>query len=313
MQISDKHHYVPKLLLRPWLVEQDGHNNLYGYWWDAKTQKLACKKKGLDAFCFQLDLLSLHAHKLGRDALERVFFGEIDRKGAEARDLLVENGPTKLSAERRGDFARLLLSLDVRRPVNVERVRMEGREYFAEGLNTDPQVLAAMAEHGIHETPSDYIENVLGASLEDRALVKIQRLVDNLEVGEVLVNAYWKLKKLGPSDGSFALSDRPLIRKHGYNSPGAIWVLPLTPKVAFFAVNHPENLAKLRRVPAHRFAQETNKCSTWQAERFVFSADVHHETWLGKYLRQKTLRLAGLGGISHQRNRFEGFFGTVFV
>ncbi|MDQ6868989.1 MAG: hypothetical protein M3178_11505 [Pseudomonadota bacterium] len=188
-----------------------------------------------------------------------MFFGEIDRKGAEARDLLVENGPTKLSAERRGDFARLLLSLDVRRPVNVKRVRMEGREYFAEGLNTDPQILAAMAKLYIHETPSDYTENVLGASLEDRALVKIQRLVDNPKVGSVLINAHWDLKKLGPSDGSFVLADRPLIRINGYDSPGATWVLPLTTKVAFFAVNHPTNLANLRSVPAHRFANETNK------------------------------------------------------
>jgi Protein of unknown function (DUF4238) len=288
VQVSDKNHYVPKLLLRPWLIEQDGQRNLYGYWWDTKTQKLACKKKGLDAFCFRPDLLSLHAHKLGRDALERVFFGEIDRKGAEARDLLVENGPTKLSAERRGDFARLLLSLDVRRPVNVKRVRMEGREYFAEGLNTDPQILAAMTKLDIRETPSDYTENVLGASLEDRALAGIQRLVDNPTVGKFLINAHWDLKKLGPSDGSFVLSDRPLIRINGYDSPGAIWVLPLTTKVAFFAVNHPTNLANLRRVPAHRFANETNKASALQKEKFVFSADKNHEKWLGKYLCQNT-------------------------
>jgi Protein of unknown function (DUF4238) len=138
VKVSDKHHYVPKLLLRPWLIEQDGQNYLHGYWWDTRTQELKCKKKGLDAFCFQLELLSLRAHKLGRDALERVFFGEIDRKGAEARDSLLENGPAKLSAEQRADFARLLLSLDVRRRVNVERVRIEGREYFVNGLNTDP-------------------------------------------------------------------------------------------------------------------------------------------------------------------------------
>jgi len=289
-------------------VEQDGHNNLYGYSWDTKTQKLACKKKGLDAFCFQLGLLSLRVHKLGRDALERSFFGEIDGRGAEARDLLLENGPAKLSADHRCDFVRLLLSLDVRRPVNVERVRMEGRDYFAKGLNTDPQILAVMAEHGLHETPSDYVEKVLGASLEDRALSGIQRLVDNPTVGGVLINARWDLKKLGPSDGSFVLSDRPLIRIHGYNSPGATWVLPLTPKVAFFAVNHAENLAKLRSVPPHRFAKETNKSSTLQAERFVFSTDVHHETWLGKYLRWQMGR-----DFAPKESALKAFLGTVFV
>ena|GEM_PF-1007642 len=298
VQQSDRHHFVPKLLLRPWLVEQDGQRNLHGYWWNTKThnQKLACKKRGLEAFCFKLDLLSLRAHKLGRDAIERVFFGEIDRKGAQARDLLLENGPAKLSSERRVDFARLLLSLEARRPATVKRVRTDGRDYFAKELNTDRQILAAMAEHGVVETPSDYVENVLGVSLEDKALAGIQRLIDNPAVGNVLINAHWDLKKLGLSDGSFVLSDRPLIRIHGYNSPGATWVLPLTPEVAFFAVNHAANLAKLRSVPAHRFAKETNKSSALQTECFVFSADLHHEVWLGKYLRQKTRATAAPDG-----------------
>jgi Protein of unknown function (DUF4238) len=288
VQISNKHHYVPKFLLKPWLIEHNGQKILHGYWRDTKTQKLACKIKGLGAFCVQLDLLSLRAHKLGSDALERVFFGEIDRKGAEARNSLIENVPNQLSIEQRADFVRLLLSLDGRRPANVKRVRIEGREYFANGLNTDPQILAAMAQHGIHVAPSDYVENVLDVSLEDKALVGIQRLVDNPVVGKVLINAQWDLKKLGPSDGSFVLSDRPLIRIHGYDSPGATWLLPLTTKIAFLAVNHPQKLATLRSLPAHRFAIETNKRSALQAEQFVFSADKNHENWLGKYLCKHT-------------------------
>jgi hypothetical protein len=121
-------------------------------------------------------------------------------------------------------------------------------------------------------------------------------LIDNPEVGNVLINAHWDLKKLGLSDGSFVLSDRPLIRIHGYNSPGATWVLPLTPAVAFFAVNHAANLAKLRSVPAHRFAKEMNKSSALQTERFVFSADLHHEVWLWEIPPPKDARAAAPDG-----------------
>jgi len=74
LNASRDHHFVPKLLLRPWLVDAaDGQRALLGYWWDSRTQKLAVKRKGLEAFCFQLDLLTLASHHLGRDALERVF------------------------------------------------------------------------------------------------------------------------------------------------------------------------------------------------------------------------------------------------
>jgi hypothetical protein len=62
---SHKHHFVPKLLLRPWLREGPGGQlNLWGYHWDHRRAQLACKRRGLDAFCFQIDLLTLQAHAL---------------------------------------------------------------------------------------------------------------------------------------------------------------------------------------------------------------------------------------------------------
>lgn len=82
---SHNHHFVPKLLLRPWLIDGvQGHLDLHGYWWDPRKQRLVCKKRGLNSFCCQLDLLTLRQHRLGRDAIERIFFGDVDTRGAEA-------------------------------------------------------------------------------------------------------------------------------------------------------------------------------------------------------------------------------------
>lgn len=132
-QEARDHHFVPMFLLRPWLVEgADGDLNLHGYWWDEKRAKLVCKRRGLKSFCFQIDLLSLKAHNLGRDAIERLFFGEIDTKGAAARGVLLTDGAPKLSEDQRCDFARLLLSLDARRPTFVKRLRAEGAIVFGE-------------------------------------------------------------------------------------------------------------------------------------------------------------------------------------
>lgn len=104
-----------------------------------------CKKeKGLDGFCFQLDLLTLKSHNLGRDAIERIFFGEVDTKGAIARDLLLQSGPQSLTGEQRCDFARLLLSLDVRRPIIVEKLRNEGTETNKASFDSDPEILSVI-------------------------------------------------------------------------------------------------------------------------------------------------------------------------
>ena len=287
-QEARDHHFVPRTLLRPWLVEEaDGDLDLHGYWWDEKQAKLVCKRRGLKSFCFQIDLLSLKAHNLGRDAIERLFFGEIDTKGAAARDVLLTDGAPRLSEDQRCDFARLLLSLDARRPAIVKRLRAEGTSYLANELDSDPRIRTAMAVFD-NEKPSSYVERELGWSLEDQALTVIQGLVDNPKVGKRLINAHWGVKRLGSFDGSFVLSDRPLIRTLGYDKPGAIWALPLTPKAAFIAANHHDNYERLMRTSAPRFAKSMNRDSTAQTERFVFSTEMDHEKWLSKYLRRST-------------------------
>jgi len=239
----------------------------------------------LDSFCHEPDLLSLNSHELRNDAIENEFFGEIDTKGASARDALMSNGPRGLDIDKRCDFARLLLSLEARWPVNVHRLRTEGRGYLANELDSDSEILRVMNEAGIAANPSEYVETQLGWSLEDRAVASIQELVDNPEVGKRLINAHWAVKRITQREGSLVLSDRPLIRIHGYNRPGATWVLPLDPYAAFIACNDPKNLTKLTKLSGQRFVKETNRSSVNQAERFVFCADQSHEDWVGKYLK----------------------------
>lgn len=285
-----KHHFVPKLLLRPWLHRNANNQNvLCGYYWNDRRGQLDKKCRGLDSFCFQLDLLMLKSHGVGRDAIERRFFGEVDTKGATARDILLRSGPQYLTGDQRCDFTRLLLSLDARRPDIVEKLREEGVQTYKTGLDSDPEILPAMMDAGIEEAPSSYYERTKGVSLEDAAVITIQRLVDNPEVGGRLINAHWYVKHLGEHDGSLVLADRPLIRIRGYDHPGAAWVLPLTPKAAFIAVNHTENLKRMQRVTPQRFAKQTNYSSARQAERFVFSVDDFHERWLVNHLAPKVV------------------------
>ena len=289
-QEARKHHFVPEFLLKPWATE----GVLRGYWWDARKGAVSCKRKGTRSFCFQIDLLTLRGQSLGRDALERLPFGEIDTKGARVRDGLLTLGPRGLNGEERCDFARLLLSLDGRRPETVAKFRANAGD-LVETLDSDPEILAAMEDEGLTETPTSYYERTVGVLLEDRALLSIQSFVDNPEVGGRLINARWHVVHLGPSDGSLVLSDRPLIRIKAYNHPSAMWVLPLAPKVGFVAVNHPAKLDQIRRVPLRRFAKECNALSADQAERFIFCSDTSHEHWIGKYLCRARSSDRGIG------------------
>jgi len=241
--------------------------------------------RGLDSFCFQLDLLTLKKHSLGRDAIERVFFGDIDTKGSLARDILLNSGAAALSNDQRSDFARLLLSLDARRPANIKRLRTKGAATFRDGLNNDPNILREFEKNGVNILPADFVEQTLECDLEDSALTIVQRLVNNPTVGGRLINAHWCVRKLNSLSGSFILSDRPLIRVNGYDQPEAFWLLPLSPDSAFIACNDKSNLAKVMKLSDQRFAKELNRLSVGQSERFVFCIDQSHEKWIGRHLQ----------------------------
>jgi hypothetical protein len=273
-------------MLSPWCSEdQSGQNILAGYWWDPRQNKLLCKTRGVASFCFQIDLLTLRSVAIERDIVERDFFGEIDTRGASARDALLASELSNLTSEVRSDFARLLLSLEARRPIIVDKLRAEGSQ-IARILDQDAEIIAKFAEHSIVESPSVFAERAFGVSLEDRALRLIPGLVDNPKVGERLINAHWMVRRVPADSQSLILSDRPLIRVHGYDHPNSVWALPLTPRALFLATNSGNTARAMSNTSDDRLVKNTNMSSARQAERFVFCLDEYHAKWLVRYLKQ---------------------------
>ena len=272
---SHKHHYVPRFLLKPWTV--DGLLN--GYWWNSRRRQLDCNRKGPKAFCYEIDLFQLDEHRRGRDVLEHEFFGSIDTKGAVARDLLLDEGPASLDNDTRCDFARLLLSLECRRPKVVQKLR-EGRSFLAQSIDDDPEIRDALQAEGLSDSPSAYAEEH-GFLLEDRALSNIQALVDNPKIGGTLINSDWRVVHLRRGDGTLVLSDRPLVRIHGYDHPKASWFLPLGPRAIFFAAKCPLDFD---RVTNEKLAKHLNYSSAGQAQKYVFCQDDNHTRWLARCL-----------------------------
>lgn len=288
MSQAKRHHFVPKFLLRPWLYETaKGDKVLRGFFWDERRNQLRAKERGLDSFCNQVDLLTLKDHPDGRDALERIFFGEIDDSGAKVRDRLVSGDLADLSAEERSAFARLILSVEARRPVNVEKLTVEGAATFRQGLDADPEILAEFRKLEINELPSQYFERSRNQNLEDHALTIIQRLVDNPRVGGALINANWLVRRIGDYEGTLVIADRPVIRIGGFDHPGCVWALPLSPKHILFAANHEENHERLMRVTDQRICKLLNSNSAEQAEKFVFSENERDRVWLERRLKPR--------------------------
>ena len=276
------HHYVPRFLLRPWTVD----GQLHGYYWDKFKQCVRVRRLGVSAFCHQLDLLSLETSLVPSDALENQFFGRIDDLGAKAVAKLIDDGPTGLSAEERCDFGRLILSLDARRPVGVATIKEDGAQCFESELGNDPEIREAFERECIDEKPAEYVFSVSRVSLADRALLLIQQLVDNPKVGKVFINAHWRVFQLGRGDGSFLLSDRPLIRTEGYDRPKTVWALPLSPRTLFVASNSPSVIKSFESRTPLQLRKRVNESSLNQVDRYVFMTDEANLPLVTKHLKK---------------------------
>ena len=122
------------------------------------------------------------------------------------------------------------------------------------------------------------VSKEFGHLISDRSFViAVQHLVDNRRIGTRLINHRWRLVRLSDRDGTFVLSDSPLVRLPDRD----IWILPLGPRAALTMV--PPSLF-LQCEPAHRFAKRLNVASAGQARKFVFSVERSHARWLRRYL-----------------------------
>ena len=274
-QISRKHHYVPKFLLEPWVV----NDVLNAYYWDEWTGKIKCKKRGARFFCNEVDLLTLKDKQLESDALERTFFGDIDTKGAAARDYLIRNDPFVLSDEQKIHFSGLLLSLEYRYPPMVQKLRDWGPE-LAKILDSDKELIDEMRALGISGSPSNLVASP-DTWFENRSLSVIQRLVSSPKVIGDLLDLHWQLKRLGPQDGTFVLSDRPLIRFFGLDDERVSWFLPLSPTIVFIATNLPQTF---EWITCNNFRKLLNVNSVNQVQKYAFTVDTSHTKLLEKRL-----------------------------
>jgi hypothetical protein len=284
-ETSADHHSVPRFVLRPWTVPNArGQELLHGYWWNERKQELWCRQRGVSGFCVHEHLLSLKRHTEGPDAIERMFFGEVDTQGAAARNKMLSRGPESLSSEERSAFARVMMSLEARRPPLVRRLR-DGGKYMADSLDNDPKILEGMVEYGLTGRPSEIVEQQY--SLQDKALTIIQSVVDNPTIGQRLINAHWEIRELGRWDGTLVLSDRPLVRKGDFENKNILWYLPLSPTHAFMLLDRKEHINSIRQRTGQRFAKSSNVEVARQADQFVFATDPAHRLWIETVLRKR--------------------------
>lgn len=266
--------------MKPWQIDGE----LHGYAWNHDGSDLRCVKRGAKGFGYEMDLLTLKSSNLPVDTLEVRDFKQIDDRGAKIRDKLLVEGVKSLTVSDSMSFARLLMSLEARRPSVVSELRANGDSLRNE-LDADDELIEKLGLKTEDGSPSEFYERETGEFLEDRALQVCTSLSNEPHIGESLINGCWGVVHVDTSAGNFVLSDRPLIRYGSTDTDAFTWVLPLTPYAVFVATAKEWQ----SRVTDQRLVKMINKDSASRADKYVFSTLASDQKWIKKYLRKNAI------------------------
>jgi hypothetical protein len=276
------HHYLPIFYQEAW-ADADGRVTRYSRPRDRVVAK-SCAPKRTGS---QEQLYTHHGVGPERRAyLETEFFASVDSKGAIAHRLLVGHGVPVLTPDQRIDWARYMMSTQLRHPLALDEVwrladqSMRGEldrpdaEYDAIRKPDDPPTLYGWTE----ESRPRIIENIHKTWLPG--------LIGHPELGRHLINMEWSVIDTSTAARRLLTGDRPMIFTRGWKDPNTALFFPLSPTKLFVATNGRPQTERLLNRSAAFLARFANEQVTRFAVDFVIGADAAQVDFVERNLRR---------------------------
>ena len=281
-----RHHFVPRFYLENWIGSDD---KLACYRWI--RGHIVVSRLSPRSVAYQEGLYTLPAapeHQ--RQSIEQKFFARVDERAARVHRQLVTVGTTTLSTQDRTDWAVFLLSLRIRSPKSVERIRADSTAQFLQVLDRDPEQWDQVRTPGDPSTLREWVQQNMPAMIENYGTSLLPQLItDHRPLRHIVSMHWWTTRLSGASE--FVTSDHPCVYTHGYGNPNCVIALPLTPTVVFYAANQPELQADFNAWSSQTIAIRTNESVVSQAFEFVFAVGGNKKLFVSKNLRRAPSRL----------------------
>jgi hypothetical protein len=278
------HHYVPRFLLREWLADIGGQRVLQGHYYDPYSKKMRVRSRGENFFCNAPNLFTVRGLPDGDDAIERIFFKNLDDAAAISHRMLLRG--IALNIRQRVNFVRLILSVEARYPRMVGLIRQRGAQASL-SMNSDPEIKKLLAGWGELRPANVVWDELVGFSSEDQAMETVQNLTTNATIGQALAEAPWGVMRREAGCDQLVLGDRPLIRIKGRLPSNNIWIMPISPDVLWFCAMSKETFEQVRNMAPRRFVHLVNGCSAMQSDKYVFGLQGSSPNWLEKRLKRR--------------------------
>lgn len=230
-----RHHYVPEFLQKPW-TENSPDGKLEVFRLDLPN--LPSRRHAPKYTGFEPDLFALSEDVIAgmeKQAIEKLFLRVIDNNAALVRIKMENEGLKSITTEERMDWARFLMSLRIRQPDIVDMLIQESATHLRATLNENPYEYEELATNEDAPTLEEWTEANFPGLIDNFGLSFFHELIDNQEIGEIILTMRWWLWDFAEAPHDLLLSDHPCIFTSNIKDPSCVIALPIHPRKAFLA------------------------------------------------------------------------------
>lgn len=268
-----KQHYVPQFLLRAWVADaSDGRIEVFRL----DLNKIHSTRHAPKGVGFEKDLFSLTRERIGgmeQHAVEKVFFREVDQEAAQVHKKLLNSAFVDITEQDRIAWARFLMSLRIRQPAIVAKLRRDASETLRAQLASQPEQYTKLAGGADPPTLIEWTEASFPGLIENVGVSFLPTFTDNERIGTAILRMGWHLRTFPDSEHALLLGDDPCIFVGGIDDPNLVIALPISPGAAYFAVRGEEPLRRLRNRNSNQLIREINESTIKQARARVYATD----------------------------------------
>jgi hypothetical protein len=220
--------------------------------------------------------------------LETYFFKPVDTRAAIAHQLMLAGKVNRLTNEQRVDWARFMISMQLRGPFALAEVKRLLEKLIRAQIDVPGDAdFEAIRKPGDPETLYEWTAKYEPLVLEEAHKRMLPGLIDHEDIGQYLINMHWSVIDVSAATHSLLTGDRPFINTHGLKDPQTVVVFPLAPDRLFIATNGIEQTRQVLAKSPSWLVRWANGHIVGCAVDFVIGTDDSHLLFVERRLRKR--------------------------
>lgn len=276
------HHFVPVFYLQAWAAADGRVTRYYRPHKEVVVSPIGPKYTGYEDHLYTLQGLPPDQQAF----LETNFFSPVDSAAAVAHQLLLAGKLNSLTNQQRVDWARFMMSMQLRSPFSLGELQRLADHVMRSKLSVDDPEFTVAMKSGTSQTMYEWTQQNHPLVIAEAHKRFLPGLIDHESLGQYLINMFWGTLDVSSASHSLLTSDRPLISTHGWKDPKAVLIFPLSPSALWVATNSPERMNNVANTSRIRHVKMVNEAIVHNAVDFVFGATASHLDFVKRRLRR---------------------------